>query len=174
MRGGQRSPATTAGNPRVSHQNRSTVRSLPSSQPPSPLPPSRGEAASSNVAFRSMLPLAGRGSSVPGPAHGSNGESPMGGGRGAGDKWPVASECGGIAVRENRQIPAIYERPVVKRGGADFVSQGSRTSPSPSASVDLAHLRPVRGRFGVHPATHPLSPRPRESFLPQCRQCTKR
>src|SRR5208337_3268646 len=38
----------------------------------------------------------------------------------------------------------IYERPVVKRGGADFVSQGSRTSPSPSASVDLAHLRPVR------------------------------
>src|SRR5208337_2811912 len=68
----------------------------------------------------------------------------------------------------------IYERPVVKRGGADFVSQGSRTSPSPSASVDLAHLRPVRGRFSVHPATHPLSPRPRESFLPQCRQCTKR
>src|SRR5271157_5861309 len=68
----------------------------------------------------------------------------------------------------------IYERPVVKRGGADFVSQGSRTSPSPSASVDLAHLRPVRRRFSVHPATHPLSPRPRESFLPQCRQCTKR
>src|SRR5208337_5371640 len=68
----------------------------------------------------------------------------------------------------------IYERPVVKRGGADFVSQGSRTSPSPSASVDLAHLRPVRRRFSVHPATHPLSPRPRESFLSQCRQCTKR
>ncbi|HMF38598.1 MAG TPA: hypothetical protein VKF17_18305, partial [Isosphaeraceae bacterium] len=44
---------------------------------------------------------------------------------------------------------AIYERPVVKRGGADFVSQGSRTSPSPSASVDLAHLRPVRRRFSV-------------------------
>ena len=72
------------------------------------------------------------------------------------------------------QNKPIYERPVVKRGGADFVSQGSRTSPSPSASVDLAHLRPVRGRFSVHPATHPLSPRPRESFLPQCRQCTKR
>src|SRR5208283_953289 len=45
----------------------------------------------------------------------------------------------------------IYERPVVKRGGADFVSQGSRTSPSPSASVDLAHLRPVRGRFRCAP-----------------------
>src|SRR5208337_1893886 len=39
------------------------------------------------------------------------------------------------------QNEPIYERPVVKRGGADFVSQGSRTSPSPSASVDLAHLR---------------------------------
>jgi hypothetical protein len=26
----------------------------------------------------------------------------------------------------------------------------------------------------VQPATHPLSPRPRESFLPHCRQCTKR
>src|SRR5271157_406903 len=63
----------------------------------------------------------------------------------------------------------IYERPVVKRGGADFVSQGSRTSPSPSASVDLAHLRPVRGRFSVHPATHPLSLRPREIAPPQCR-----
>ena len=32
--------------------------------------------------------------------------------------------------------------------GADFVSRASRTSPSPSASVDLAHLRPVRGRVG--------------------------
>src|SRR5271157_6124926 len=79
-------------------------------------------------------------------------------------------------VKSPQKAPnkAIYERPVVKRGGADFVSQGSCTSPSPSASVDLAHLRPVRGRFSVHPATHPLSPRPRESFLPQCRQCTKR
>src|SRR5271157_3648142 len=64
---------------------------------------------------------------------------------------------------------AIYERPVVKRGGADFVSQGSRTSPSPSAAVDLAHLRPVRRRFSVHPATHPLSLRPREIAPPQCR-----
>ena len=49
------------------------------------------------------------------------------------------------------QNKAIYERPVVKRGGADFVSRGSRTSPSPSASVDLAHLRPVRGRFRCAP-----------------------
>ena len=32
--------------------------------------------------------------------------------------------------------------------GADFVSRASRTSPSPSASVDLAHLRPACGRFG--------------------------
>src|SRR5271166_848916 len=79
-----------------------------------------------------------------------------------------------LEAKSSRQNEPIYERPVVKRGGADFVSQGSRTSPSPSASVDLAHLRPVRRRFSVHPATHPLSPRPRESFLPQCRQCTKR
>ena len=43
---------------------------------------------------------------------------------------------------------SIYERALVKRGGADFVSRASRTSPSPSASVDLAHLRPVRGRGG--------------------------
>ena len=28
------------------------------------------------------------------------------------------------------------------------MSRASRTSPSPSASVDLAHLRPVRGRVG--------------------------
>ena len=32
--------------------------------------------------------------------------------------------------------------------GADSVPRASRTSPSPSASVDLAHLRPVRGRIG--------------------------
>ena len=74
-----------------------------------------------------------------------------------------------IEDRDEAQNEAIYERAVVKRGGADFVFWGSRTSPSPSASVDLAHLRPVGGRVGVHPATHPLSPRPRESFLPRCR-----
>ena len=38
--------------------------------------------------------------------------------------------------------PRIYERAFVKDGGADFMSRVSRTSPSPSASVDLAHLRP--------------------------------
>ncbi len=42
----------------------------------------------------------------------------------------------------------IYERGLVKRGGCGFCVTGSRTSPSPSASVDLAHLRPVRGRIG--------------------------
>jgi hypothetical protein len=47
-----------------------------------------------------------------------------------------------------RSQTPIYERALVKRGGADFVSRASRTSPSPSASVDLAHLRPVRGRGG--------------------------
>ena len=50
----------------------------------------------------------------------------------------------------SRWLPneAIYERAGVKRGGADFVSRASRTSPSPSASVDLADLNPVRGRVG--------------------------
>jgi len=38
------------------------------------------------------------------------------------------------------------------QAGADFVGGISRTAPSPSASVDLADLRPVRGRVGVHPA----------------------
>ena len=49
------------------------------------------------------------------------------------------------AVKANE---AIYrpscERVDVKRGGEDFVSRRSRTFPSPSASVDLAHLRLVR------------------------------
>ena len=68
-------------------------------------------------------------------------------------------------VQGASQTP-IYERAFVKRGGADSVSRASRTSPSPSASVDLAHLRPLRGRFRRAPATHPLSPRPRESSSP--------
>ena len=38
--------------------------------------------------------------------------------------------------------------PLSSEVGADFVSRTSRTSPSPSASVDLADLRPVRGRGG--------------------------
>ena len=38
-----------------------------------------------------------------------------------------------------------------------------RTSPSPSASVDLAHLRPRPRSRLCTPDTHPLSPRPRES-----------
>ncbi len=63
------------------------------------------------------------------------------------DRLLLRTNQGGIEL-ENKPI---YERPVVKRGGADFVSQGSRTSPSPSASVDLAHLRPIRGRFRCAP-----------------------
>ena len=54
------------------------------------------------------------------------------------------------SVEGRRTNPSMRGR-VVKRGGADFVSAGSRTSPSPSASVDLAHLRPVRGRIGCAP-----------------------
>jgi hypothetical protein len=59
----------------------------------------------------------------------------------------------------------IYERADVKRGGADFVSRASRTSPSPSASVDLAHLRPVRRRVSY--ATRNTSSEPEaEGGLP--------
>jgi len=49
--------------------------------------------------------------------------------------------------------------PLSSAAGADSVSQASRTSPSPSASVDLAHLRPVRGRGGC--ATRNTSSRAR-------------
>ena len=46
-----------------------------------------------------------------------------------------------------------------------FVSRASRTSPSPSASVDLAHLRPLRGRIGC--ATRNTSSEPEaEDFFP--------
>ena len=77
MVGGQRIPATTAGNPKVSHPS--------PHNPPSPLPPSRGEAASSNgsrsggVALlrpsRSALRLSslgdGRGQAIGARMHGS-------------------------------------------------------------------------------------------------------
>jgi hypothetical protein len=44
----------------------------------------------------------------------------------------------------------IYEKEEVKRTGAEQWVESSRTSPSPLASVDLAHLRPcLRSRF-VH------------------------
>jgi hypothetical protein len=59
---------------------------------------------------------------------------------------------------ENVTNEPIYERAGVKRGGADFLLRASRTSPSPSASVDLAHLRPVRGRIGR--ATRNISSEP--------------
>src|SRR5271166_3898839 len=69
---------------------------------------------------------------------------------------------------------AIYERGVVKRGGADFASR----VPAHPLRRRLRSILPISDLSaddsGVHPATHPLSPRPRESFLPQCRQCTKR
>ena len=62
-----------------------------------------------------------------------------------------ASEPRGVQTRVGtvHWNEPIYEREVVKRGGADFVKQGSRTSPSPSASVDLAGLEPGHAR-SVH------------------------
>ena len=56
--------------------------------------------------------------------------------------WQHPAGCGGAGFR-NEAIEAIYERGEVKRAGAENLCPGSpRTSPSPSASVDLAHLRP--------------------------------
>ena len=66
------------------------------------------------------------------------------------------------------QNKAIYKRAVVKRGGADLVSPGSRTSSSPSASVDRAHLRPVRGRFRYAPRNTSSEPEA-EGELPPSR-----
>jgi hypothetical protein len=60
--------------------------------------------------------------------------------------------------------PTIYETAFLKRCRCRFRVTG--LSPSPSALVELAHLRPGHRRLVVQPATHPLSPRPRESYLP--------
>ena len=100
----------------------------------------------------------------------------------ASGQWSVASESGtsGESTQEEctaqEKMPneAIYERGVVKRGGADFASR----VPAHPLRRRLRSIWPISDLSaddsGVHPATHPLSPRPRESFLPQCRQCTKR
>jgi hypothetical protein len=63
---------------------------------------------------------------------------------------------------------AIYERADVKRGGADFVSR----APAHPLRLRLRSILPISDLSAddlvVQPATHPLSPRPREreSFPP--------
>ena len=92
---------------------------------------------------------------------------------------PTTVACGGTSAasgekRENAPNEAIYERADVKRGGADFVSR----APAHPLRRRLRSIWPISDlsadELVVQPATHPLSPRPRESFLPLCRQCTKR
>ena len=60
----------------------------------------------------------------------------------------------------------IYDRAGVKRGGADFASR----VPAHPLRRRLRSIWLVSDlsadELVVHPATHPLSPRPRESFLP--------
>ncbi len=76
-----------------------------------------------------------------------------------------------FGTRQEEWLPkapneAIYERAGVKRGGADFASR----VPAHPLRRRLRSIWPISDLSaddsGVHPATHPLSPRPRESFLP--------
>jgi hypothetical protein len=70
-------------------------------------------------------------------------------------------------VETSLQNEPIYERGEVKQAGAENGAGSSRTSPSPSASVDLAHLRPRHGPGSCTPDTHLLSLRPREAPPPR-------
>jgi len=69
-------------------------------------------------------------------------------------------------IGENAPSEAIYEKAGVKRGGADFASR----VPAHPLRRRLRSIWLVSDlsadELVVHPATHPLSPRPRESFLP--------
>jgi hypothetical protein len=62
------------------------------------------------------------------------------------EQWkPTTSSQSGFAASSglpHAEVDPIYERGKVKRAGAEHGVESSRTSPSPSASVDLAHLRP--------------------------------
>ena len=82
---------------------------------------------------------------------------------------PVTEPCPFFMQNE-----AIYERAVVKRGGADFVSR----VPAHPLRRRLRSILPISDLSAddlvVQPATHPLSPRPREIAPPRYRQCTKR
>ena len=73
-----------------------------------------------------------------------------------------------------RKNEAIYERAVVKRGGADFVERVSRTSPFAVGFGRSGRSLTCPPRSGRATRTHPLSPRPREISPPRYRQCTKR
>ena len=78
------------------------------------------------------------------------------------------------AVSQNKTNEAIYERGVVKRGGADFVSR----APAHPLRRRLRSIWPISDLSAdevvMLPATHPLSPRPREIAPPRYRHCSKR
>jgi hypothetical protein len=61
---------------------------------------------------------------------------------------------------------SVYERAGVMRGGADFASR----APAHPLRLRLRSIWPTSDlsadELVVPPATHPLSPRPRKSFLP--------
>jgi len=73
------------------------------------------------------------------------------GSRGLDPSDPVGKNNRRRVLPRGNRTESLYERAGVKRGGAEFASRGSRTSSSPSASVDLAHLRPLRGRLSCAP-----------------------
>jgi hypothetical protein len=78
------------------------------------------------------------------------------------------------ASAQNLDNEPIYERGVVKRGGADFVSR----APAHPLRRRLRSIWPISDLSAdevvVLPATHPLSPRPREIAPPRYRHCSKR
>ena len=81
---------------------------------------------------------------------------------------------GDVKTPQKSPNEAIYERAVVKRGGADFVSR----APAHPLRRRLRSIWPISDlsadELVVQPATHPLSPRPREIAPPRYRQCAKR
>ena len=74
-------------------------------------------------------------------------------------------------ILDELPIEAIYERPDVKRGGADFALR----APAHPLRRRLRSIGPISDlsvdEVAVPPAAHPLSPRPREGSLPQGRYC---
>ena len=85
----------------------------------------------------------------------------------AGPTWDFQAGCTcqprcGLRRRTHAQGGPSMEKVLSSRRCWNSDSRNLRTSPSPSASVDLPSTRPQRGFRGVLSAAYPLSPRRRE------------